>query len=213
MADKSGSENRFAPRAAPTAATGPVSRPVSIERSVDEGVLIAASAVTLEVKNVIILSAIRDGSPFDSEKVEAAVRRGLLDLAEENESSAHRVQQLSVDVQTKRGPRDNSEGYQVDDHPTLTKRGVIHVMLAAELERLSEEGEFVSGLAERARLQAWAELGDAIESRLIASLPRPRDADYEQEKDARIRALIDINLRALERQAKRRGHRRRPVVD
>jgi hypothetical protein len=187
---------------------GSESRPISIERSVDEGVLIAASAVTLEVKNVIILSAIRDGSAFDAQRVEAAVRRGLLDLAEENESNANRVQKLSVDVQTKRGPRDNPEGYQVDDHPTLTKRGVIHVMLGAELERLSEDHEFVAELAERARVNAWADVGAAIESRLIDSLPPPRDAEYEHDKDARVRALIDINLRALEKGAHRRLRRR-----
>jgi hypothetical protein len=204
MAGKRGSESRFAPRATPAA----VGKPISIERSVDEGVLIASAAVAMDVKNVIIVDAIRDGSAFDNANVVAAVRRELLALAEENEASAHRVQQLSVDVQTVRGPRDNSEGYQVDDHPTLTKRGVIHVMLAAELERLAEDHDFVAELAERARVQAWAEVGGAIETRLVASIPIPRDAAYEEEKDARIRALLDINFRALEKQAKRRGHRR-----
>jgi hypothetical protein len=210
MAEGSGGESRFAPRATAPADTRELAlrKPISIERSVDEGVLIAAAAVTMDVKNYIIVEAIRDGSTYDPANVIAAVRRELLDLAEENESSAHRVQQLSVDVQTARGPRENSEGYQVDDHPTLTKRGVIHVMLAAELERLSEDPDFVADLAERARVQAWAEVGGAIESRLIDSIPRPRDADYLAEKDARVRAFVDINLRALEKQAKRRGHRR-----
>jgi hypothetical protein len=211
MAESSGGESRFAPRStAPAPAREVVARkPISIERSVDEGVLIASAAVTMDVKNYIIVEAIRDGSAFDAENVIAAVRRELLDLAEENESSAHRVQQLSVDVQTVRGPRDNSEGYQVDDHPTLTKRGVIHVMLAAELERLSEDSGFVAELAERARVQAWAEVGSAIEKRLVESVPLTRDAAYETEKDARVRALIDINLRALEKQAKRNGRRHR----
>jgi hypothetical protein len=211
MAEKSDGESRFAPRAtAPAPARElPQRKPISIERSVDEGVLIASAAVTMDVKNYIIVEAIRDGSTFDTDNVIAAVRRELLALAEENEASAHRVQQLSVDVQTVRGPRDNSEGYQVDDHPTLTKRGVIHVMLAAELERLSEDSTFVAELAERARLRAWADVGSAIETRLVESIPMPPDDAYEAEKDARIRALIDINLRALEKQAKRRSHRRR----
>jgi hypothetical protein len=203
MVENSGGESRFAPRAAP-----PVSqKPVSIERSVDEGVLIASSAVAMEVKNVIIVDAIRDGSAFDPASVLAAVRRELLALAEENEASAHRVQQLSVDVQTARGPSDNSEGYQVDDHPTLTKRGVIHVLLAAELERLSEDPAFVAEIADRARVQAWAEVGAAIESRLLDSVAVSPDPAYEKDKDARVRALVDINLRALEKQAKRRRHR------
>ena len=210
MAEKSGGESRFAPRTtAPAPARELVSRkPISIERSVDEGVLIASAAVAMEVKNRIIVDAIRDGSAYDTENVLAAVRRELLALATENEASAHRVQQLSVDVQTALGPRDNSEGYQVDDHPTLTKRGVIHVMLAAELERLSEDPGFVAEIGERARVQAWADVGNAIEHRLVESIPIPQDAAYEAEKDARVRALLDINLRALERQSKRRRHRR-----
>ncbi|MDQ1546606.1 MAG: hypothetical protein QOH69_1510 [Actinomycetota bacterium] len=203
MAGKSGDESRFAPKATPPAPT----RPISIERSVDEGVLIASAAVVMDVKNLIIVDAIRDGSTFDVDNVTAAVRNELRDLAEENESSANRVQQLSVDVQTRRGPRDNSEGYQVDDHPTLTKRGIIHVMLAAELERLSEDPEFLAGLAERARVQAWAEVGGAIESRLLESVSTSVDPSYEEEKPARVRALVDINLRALEKQAKRRARR------
>jgi hypothetical protein len=203
MAENADGESRFAPRAK----RKPSARPISIERSVDEGVLIASAAVAMEVKNVIIVDAIRHGSAFDPANVLAAVRNELLSLAEENEASANRVQQLSVDVQTARGPLDNSEGYQVDDHPTLTKRGVIHVLLAAELERLSEDPAFVAELAERARVQAWAEVGAAIESRLLVSLPSATDPDYENDKDARIRALLDINFRALEKQAKRRNRR------
>jgi hypothetical protein len=193
--------------AVPSPATpNPLRKPVSIERSVDEGVLIATAAVTMDVKNYIIVEAIREGHPFNLDDVLAAVRRGLLDLASENDASAQRVQQLAVDVQTPAGAVDDSEGYQLDDHPTLTKRGIIHVMLSAELERLSEDDEFVAEVAEGARQRAWSEVGDAVSSRLLDSLPASPDPHYEADKDARIRALFNINLRALEKQAKRRGH-------
>jgi hypothetical protein len=183
-------------------------KPVSIERSVDEGVLIARAAVTMDVKNYIIVEAIREGHPFNLDDVVTTVRRELVDLAHENDSSAQRVQQLAVEVQTPGGADNDSEGYQVDDHPTLTKRGIIHVMLAAELERLSEDDAFVAEVAENARVQAWAEVGDAIESRLLSSLPKPPDEFYDDDKDARIRALFNINLRALEKQARRNSHHR-----
>jgi hypothetical protein len=180
-------------------------RPVSIERSVDEGVLIAQAAVAMDAKNYIIVEAIREGNRFNIDEVRARVKEELLELAEENADNANRLQQLSVDVQTPRGARDNSEGYESDDHPTLTKRAVIHMMLGAELERLCEDDEFVADLAERARVQAWAEVGGAIESRLIESASVTPDRFYEDDKDARIRALYNINLRALEKQAKRAG--------
>jgi hypothetical protein len=180
---------------------------VSIERSVDEGVLIAEAAVAMEAKNRIIVTAIRDGRPFDVADVRANVSEELRRLGAENEDSAKRLQELAVEVQTPRGAPDNAEGYQADDHPTLTRRGIIHVLLAEELVRLSEDADFVAELAERARVQAWAEVGSAIESRLIESLPKAPDKFYEQEKEARIRALYNINLRALEKQAKRAARR------
>jgi hypothetical protein len=181
---------------------------MSIERSVDEGALIAQAAVVMDVKNHIIVGAIRDGKPFDAADVRAEVRRELRRLGTENEDNAKRLQTLAVEVQTPRGAPDNAEGYQTEDHPTLTRRGIIHVLLAEELERLAEDSEFVAELAERARVQAWAEVGGAIESRLIESLPKPPDQFYEDDKAARIRALFNINLRALEKQAKRAGRLR-----
>jgi len=181
-------------------------RPVSIERSVDEGVIIAQAAVTMDVKNYIIVEAIREGHPFNIDDVTAQVRRELISLAHENNDNANRLQNLSVEVQTPGGAPDNSEGYQTDDHPTLTKRGIIHVLLAAELERLSEDDAFVADLAERARTRAWAEVGDAVSSRLLDEMPTTPDKFYEDDKDARLRAFTNINLKALERQAKRAGH-------
>jgi hypothetical protein len=190
--------------ASPDAAETP-RRPVSIERSVDEGVLIAKAAVTMDAKNYIIVEALREGNSFNIDEVRARVKAELLELAEENAENSNRLQQLSVDVQTPRGPRDNSEGYESDDHPTLTKRAVIHMMLGAELERLCEDDEFVAELAERARVRAWAEVGEAIEARLLATASITPDRFYEDDKAARIRALYNINLRALEKQAKRAG--------
>jgi hypothetical protein len=183
-------------------------RAVSIERSVDEGVLIAQAAVVMDAKNHIIVGAIRDGKPFDAADVRARVRRELQRLGGENQDNAKRLQTLAVDVQSPKGPPDNAEGYQTEDHPTLTKRGIIHVLLAEELDRLSEDSEFVVELAERARVAAWAEVGGAIESRLLDSLPKPPDRFYEDDKEARIRALFNINLRALEKQARRAGRLR-----
>jgi hypothetical protein len=66
----------------------------------------------------------------------------------------------------------------------------------------------VGEVAERARKRAWAEVGDAVSSRLLDSLPAEPDPFYDDDKEARVRALFNINLRALEKQAKRRGHHR-----
>ena len=177
---------------------------MSVERSVEEGLIIARAALTMDVKNYIIIRAIRDGQPFELDDVMIETKRHILELAHENETSATRIQQLAEDVLTPSGAKDDSEGYQAEDSPTLTKRGIIHDLVSDELERLSEDDGYLADVAEQARVRAWAEVGDAVQDRLLDALPPEPDKYYEEDKDARIRALYNINLKQLEKQARRR---------
>jgi hypothetical protein len=177
-------------------------KPVSISRATEEGLLIARAALIMEVKNQIILDAIRDGRPYDVARVIDVAKRELGVLARENDDSADRTRQLAAQVLTPEGSRDR-EGYQADDHRSLTDRATIHARVSAELERLSGDDEYLRDVADNAQARAWSEVGDAIASRLLRNLPVVPDRFYEQEKEARIKALYRINLHALERQAKK----------
>jgi hypothetical protein len=177
-------------------------KPVSIERAAEEGLIIARAALVMEVKNQIIVDAIRDGKPYDTDRVIDIARRELVVLARENDESAERTQQLAADVLSPQGSHD-SEGYRAGDHPALKDRAAIHARLSAELERLSGDDDYLTDVADAARTRAWAEVGDAIASRLLRNLPVTPDRFYEEDKEARIKALYKINLHALERQAKK----------
>jgi hypothetical protein len=176
---------------------------ISIDRAVDEGLLIARAALTMEVKNYIIVTAIRDGHPFDLSEVTRVVQRELHSLADENDANAARVSDLAEQVLNAGSAKHDSEGYQTDDHPALTNRVVIHSQLSEQLNALAGDEKYVADVADRARTQAWAEVGDAIESRLLQSLPKPPDKHYEEDKEARLRAFANINLRALEKRTAR----------
>ena len=190
-------------RISATTSPTPLRKAASVERSVEEGLIIARAAITMDVKNYIIIGAIRDGRQFDLDDVTRETKRHILELAHENEESADRVQQLAEDVLTPAGTSNDSEGYQAEDAPTLTKRGIIHDLVSEELERLSEDDGYLADVAEQARIRAWAEVGDSISSRLLDSLPPAPDKYYEEDKEARIRALYNINLKQLERAARR----------
>jgi len=194
----------------PVTSPTPLRKAMSIERSVEEGLIIARAALTMDVKNYIIIGAIRDGHPFELAEVVAEAKRHILELAHENEESADRIQQLAEDVLTPGGAQNDSEGYQAEDAPTLTKRGIVHDLVSDELERLSEDDAYLAEVAEQARVRAWAEVGDTIENRLLDALPPAPDKYYEEDKEARIRALYNINLKALERQARRHRAPRDP---
>ncbi len=178
--------------------------PISVDRAVEEGILIATAALTMEVKNQIILDAVRDAQDYDPARVADAVRRDLAVLARQNDESSTRVQGIAADVLTPRGSYDR-EGYQAGDHEALASRAVIHARVSEELARLACDDAFIQDVAETARAEAWAEVGDAVQSRLIGNAPLVPDEHYEDDKDARLQAMLDINFRALEKRAKKLG--------
>lgn len=182
-------------------------KPVSIEHAVEEGLMIARSALTMEVKNRIIVEALADGRAYDELRVRDLVRRELIELADENREAAARMRELAAAVLTSRGAH-TREGYQAGDHDSLADRATIHTRMSEQLRELSTDDTYLDEVAERARERAWSEVGDAIQSRLIRTLPLQRDKFYEEEKAARIQALYDINLRALEKKARKAGHHR-----
>lgn len=190
----------------------PKREPISIDHAVEEGMLIARSALTMEVKNRIIVDAIAAGRPYEATHARELVQRELIELADENEQAAARVGELAAAVLTPRGAY-TREGYQAGDHEALANRATIHARMCDELRELSSDDEYLDAVAERAREQAWSEVGDAIQSRLIRSLPVSPDRFYEEEKAARIQALYDINLRALEKRARRSSHHRHQPLD
>ena len=193
------------PATPPQKTRKPKRKPISIEHAVEEGMLIARSALTMEVKNRIIVDAIAEGRPYDESHARELVQYELVQLADENEQAAARMRELAAAVLTPRGAY-TREGYQAGDHDALANRATIHAKMCDELRELSSDDAYLDEVAERAREQAWSEVGDAIQSRLIRTLPVSPDRFYEEEKAARIRALYDINLRALEKRARKAGH-------
>lgn len=189
-----------APRPAATRGyvRGPIAEPITIERAVEEGLLIARSALTMEVKNRIIVSALRDNNTFDAAEAATWVRLELEHLAHEQAEYAKRMNELAIQVTVATGPSMHSHDYGPRDYRILTRRGVAYAALSADLERLVDDAEFVTGVVEAARSKAWTELGMAIDSRL-ALVPAEVSAgpDYEAGRDERLRSFIEVDLANL----------------
>lgn len=177
---------------------GPAAEPITIERAVEEGLLIVRSALTMEIKNRIIVSALRDDRPFDEAEVATWVGLELAHLSREQAEDATRVNRLAVSVKGARGPKANTRDYGPRDYRRLTRRGMAYSALSADLERLQRDAEFVSGVVEDARSRAWSELGRAIESRLdLVPVEPPPDPDYAVGLDARLRSFVEVDLANL----------------
>lgn len=189
------------PRPARPYVRTPPAEPISVERAVEEGLLIARSALTMEVKNRIIVSALRDDHRFEAAETAAWVVLELINLSAEQAGYAERMSQLvetGVDVGRTTSKEHN---YGPRDHRLLARRGLAYAALSEHLARLVDDAHFVASVVEGARAQAWSELGTAIESRLDLGPMEHPDADYAMERDTRLRALVAIDLARLRRSA------------
>ena len=179
----------------------PVAEPISVERAVEEGLLIARSALTMDVKNRIIVSVLRDDHRFDAIETASWVALELKNLSLEQAGYAERVNHLAVEVTDRHGPRRHEHDYGPRDYRLLTRRGLAYASLSNELARLVDDPTFVESVVEDARGQAWSELGTAIQSRLDLGPMQQPDTDYVLERDTRLRAFIAIDFARLRRSA------------
>ncbi len=186
----------------------PDREPVSVEHAVDEGILITRSALTMEVKNHIIVTTLRDDQLFDPDVTSAFVIHELEDLAAEQAEYATRMDDAALIAIQSKGTARHQHDYHTLDLPALSRRSEIYSSLSLRLLHLATDHSFVSGVVETAREKAWDEVGGAIENRLekifsaeafahtIAS-----DPDYERERETRIAMFLALDLAVLAPQA------------
>lgn len=182
----------------------PEREPVTLQHAVEEGILIARSALTMEVKNHIIVSTLRDDQRFDVAVTAGFVAHELGDLATEQAEYATRMDRAAAAALTARGSARHQHDYHSLDHPALTRRSEIYRSLAAKLQRLATDDEFIAAVVNAAREQAWGEISTAIQARLNTVYSAEADADsiagdvdYVRDRDERIAVFLAMDLAGL----------------
>jgi len=146
--------------------------PAPVERVVEEGVLIALTAVRMQVKNHFIVTAIRDDQSYEPEVLAEFARNEIEILAAQNVQLA----------------RDQ-----------LTARNIgIYRGVADALRQVAADDEKIAATVEQSRQEAWQEVSGAVATTLKALAVDPRDPDYEADRDERLRTLLTVDLARLE---------------
>jgi hypothetical protein len=174
----------------------------AVQRAVDEGLLLARFAVVMDVKNHIIVGALRHDEPFDAESTGREVTQSLIRLADEQSNYAQRVTEVLRERAARaRGSVKHEHDYHPEDLASLDLRHAVYSRVAERLRLLADDHEYVAEIVETARQDAWGELGGAVETRLDR-LPKPlvKTADYERNRARRIRTLVEVDLAALKQQ-------------
>lgn len=174
--------------------------PVASELIADEGLLVAASAVRMAVRNRIIVRALRDGLPYDEAEVRSIVRAVLDGIAVEKEQDALRLEQAVAEAAERPGVSRHQNDYREGDVDLLRRRAEVSRHLATRLREVSDNDASVDELAEAARQGAWEEIAASLESRLDARPEALADTEkYQRDRAIRMRQVATVDLAELAR--------------
>jgi len=173
---------------------------------VAEGLYIAAAATRLALKNRILVETISDGENFDFAHFLPEARGTLLALAAEADAEAERIRQQQRSAWRRFDDSDGTHEYRSRDVGNLRRRRKQLRRTAAELRARAEDEDALRQLVEAARDAAWEEVSRNIDRTLRIEAARPDlEEDYTAMRDARMQALMLVDLQRLEVQQRRRA--------
>jgi hypothetical protein len=172
----------------------PITPIPAVDRIIEEGVLIAASAVRMTVKNQIIVAALRDHTDFDETTLLDAARTDFVRLAEQSEETAARLEKRGKE----KAPIVYESKVDANRRKEHRRRPKVERQLAEALRAEAENEQTIAGLVARAKLDASEELQREVVNRLVSVAIEP-DPDYDEFKAGRLAYLITVDLAELEK--------------
>jgi len=177
--------------------------------AVEEGVSIALAAVRLQVKNRILVDTIVDGDDFAREVFGGDAREALLALAREQDEAAATMSKARAKAWGKHSDPHGTHDYRDRDVRNLRRRAKQYAGVAKKLRVIAEDDEQITKIVEDARDAAWHDVENNIDNRLRIEAMRPDDdPDYEKMREARMQALMSVDLQKLSSEAKARAKKK-----
>lgn len=175
-----------------------------VEDIVEQGLLVADVAVRMTVKNEIIMNALKRRVDYDEQQIIDMVRAAVIEVADERENDANHIAHMRGEIRDHGRSAWSETEYGMGDSRTLRHREQVYTGVAAELRARATDEEYVRATAERAKASAWAEIGNSLKDRAEEPYYGGGNTDeYAEARDARIQLLIEKDLTALVREAKK----------
>lgn len=183
---------RFWPAPAPLVGARATEVPRDLRHQIDEGYLVAVSALRLAVKNGVIMRILRDGAPWSEPEVMTLAREAIEGLIVEQRAGAVRLAAESAreapsDREARRASsrRDRARVRRKrEEAERLTARSRTLQGVVEKLEAARDDEAFLRELVLRAREET---LGELMQARLL-----PRDPVIEQTEDERREAIAGV---------------------
>lgn len=179
----------------------PESHPGTFEHLVSEGVLLAEFAGRMALKNHIVVGVLTQSEPFDPQRYCAPAQKVISDLIRTAEASASLAVDQREAAADRQGASQHEHDYRLRDAENLRRREQVNRAVAAQLAQISENPGYLDAFVERARQDAWSDIGTAITARLDQQWPTvSREFD---EDDARGQRDTERSRRKALRQLRR----------
>lgn len=168
------------------------------EHLIDEGVLVARSALRLTLKNHVIMHSLRDAQPWLPDTLTSLARDAVAELIAELASTAERLD-AAVERFAARGGRSSRTQRHRAELSRLTMRARTAHGVVARLRALHDDPEAIAELVSVARDDMLGEL-------LQAQLQPERDARLQSDDERRV-AMEGVVADLLELQQQREAWR------
>ncbi|MCS5733687.1 hypothetical protein [Herbiconiux daphne] len=168
-----------------------------LEAAVADGMLIARFSAVMDLKNRLIVSALRDDERFTRDRAAAFVRDAVdAVVAEQAQNEAH-AEEVIEEAEGSRGAARHEHDYKSRDVDLLDARLHVYRDVARGIREASDDPEWVDALIEDARQKAWGEISRELANRLddVERVSRVVvDDDYLRDRDERMRRLREFDL-------------------
>ncbi|MWB99679.1 hypothetical protein [Agromyces seonyuensis] len=180
----------------------PIDNPIDPDEAVAEGLLLAENAVIMGMKNRMIMQTLAPDGFATTDHINEA-RLELIEASDELRRSAEIAQREYVGALQRPGKAPTPHSYRRRDAGNLRLREQVGRRTAEILRDLGDNSAYLASIVDRARRDAWREIGDALLDRLDRRLaggaaePTAQDAVDAAEREARIGAVHgDLNALA-----------------
>jgi hypothetical protein len=170
----------------------------AIASSAEDGLAMARLGAVMAIKNKILVKAITQPDAFDPSIFLVPAKEAVTTLAVESLESAAVVATDLKRARKLRGEAHSQDDYRRGDVKNLTIRLGSLEIVAQKLKDYLEDEEWLRALITEAHGLAWAELSREMER----SLDRKEAIEfgfenYEEDRDARLRQFINLDLAKL----------------
>ncbi|MHA7984405.1 hypothetical protein ACX9R5_01250 [Rathayibacter sp. CAU 1779] len=157
----------------------------TVEQSVLEGVMIAEYAVRLRLKNAIAVDAVVSPRAYDEKAYLPLASEAFEELADESQAVSDRLtEELAYSI-GRPGRAEHVHDYRRGDEDNVRHRLMVATDAASAYRQKAREEDFLLGLIEQARRDAWHEVSSSLVDHALQYTPDavpqldPIDRDIE----------------------------------